>query len=199
MFQPDEILLFIWEAWKRQYWKKSILIYHCLAFQSKHKDEIRAREPTCFKMRPNRQGPSILWDYVDWIIDTSKMAVDEENKIKCFRTNKNAGEYERSFILKGRVSEKKLQKEEWTAGTKEMAAEILTRASNVSYLRVCSSNTYDPQNLISMLDRRIASNRAATIVSVTTALYPKMNSFDNSEKSSTEKMGKTKRNTSVSK
>ena len=56
---------------------------------------------------------------------------------------------------------------------KDEAASILIEALGDTALRVCRTKVYDHIAMLELLDKRYASNRAASRISLLTSLFPK--------------------------
>lgn len=66
-----------------------------------------------------------------------------------------------------------LKNKECDQQTKYKAEAIIAQSLGDTPLRVCSGQPYDPKEVIEMLDKRYASSRSTTRISVLTSLYSK--------------------------
>lgn len=105
------------------------------------------------------------------------MAKDDERKLSRFN-GKESDDYNLWRIraetaLRGKKIWNKLHDEGCSQDIRDEAASILVTALGDSAFRVCSSKVRDPLGMLDLLDKRYASCRAASRISVLTTLFSK--------------------------
>ena len=107
------------------------------------------------------------------------MARDDDRDRKLSRFNGRASDdynlwrIRAETALRGRKLWSKLNKEDCSEEIKDEASSILVSALGDSAFRVCSSKVNEPLEMLSLLDKRYASSRASSRISVLTCAFSK--------------------------
>lgn len=115
-----------------------------------------------------------------WAQDTTgiiDMTTKEEHKITKFNgkatDDYNLWRIRAEIALKGQGIWSTLSAESCTQEVKDKASSILVSALGDNAFRVCSAKVSEPLEMLSLLDKRYASQRASSRISVLTSLYAK--------------------------
>ncbi len=105
------------------------------------------------------------------------MSNADEHKIQKFHgrvtDDYNLWRHRAEIALKGKGYWSKLQQSEVPSEVKEKASAMIVQALGDSALRVCISKIDEPLEMLELLDKRYASTRSATRISLLTAVYSK--------------------------